>query len=474
MGAPTTDRWYRPTARCRLSGGLRKGRLMALLSLSLALALAACQDAGDGQASFTTAEVAADRVTLAPTAMDEAATPQEAAATEPAPEPAATPEPPTPEPTATEITAAPEPTVEPTTAPAEAPVSQVTLDLVTGGLARPLYLAHAFDERLFVVEQAGQIQLIENGQLLAQPFLDISERVNSTALEQGLLSVAFHPQYQENGRFFVNYTDLSGDTVVAEFLVDGSDPNRADPGSERILLSVDQPYGNHNGGQLKFGPDGNLFVGMGDGGSAGDPLNNGQDLTTLLGALLRLDVDSGDPYGIPADNPYAGVAGAREEIWASGLRNPWRFSFDRQFEDLYIADVGQNMWEEVNFQAAGDPGGQNYGWNVLEANACYSSQGCDPSGFQAPVAEYSHQGGNCSITGGYVYRGQRYPSLSGNYFFADYCSGTIWSLFRQPDGSWLQQPVLQSGIIISSFGEDSQGELYVIDHAMGDIYRLGS
>jgi glucose/arabinose dehydrogenase len=464
--------------------GIRERRRLALtvVALILALVLAACQDAAD-DAQPTAIEALA--VTPAPTNMQPVATEEaatlEPTAAEPAPERTATPEPtateepaitPTPESTATE-----EPAPEtPAPAPTEAPVAAISLNLVSGGLTRPVYVTHAFDDRLFVVEQVGTIRILTDGQLEPEPFLDISGRVLSTALEQGLLSVAFHPEYALNGRFFVNYTDSNGDTVVAEYGTSADDPDRGDPDSERILLNVDQPFINHNGGQLKFGPDGYLYVGMGDGGGAGDSLNNGQNPETLLGALLRLNVNGSDAgakaYAIPADNPFVGQAGAREEIWATGLRNPWRFSFDRQSGDLYITDVGQSMWEEVNFQPAGDPGGANYGWKVFEASHCFQSEGCDPAGFVAPVAEYAHQEGNCSITGGYVYRGLQYPELGGNYFFADYCSGAIWSLFRLADGGWQQTSLLRTDLFISSFGEDNQGELYVLDHVNGDVYHL--
>lgn len=451
--------------------------LLVLLLALAALSLVACQDEETATAPAAT-EPSAPVVDPLPTESDP---PPVAEATR-LPDPTATEQSAAgelaPETTVPQETIAPAETAMPAATPAlpvvEAQVEAVNLTLVAGGLTRPLYLTHAFDERLFVVEQAGQIRVVENGQLRSEPFLDIQERVNSTALEQGLLGLAFHPGYRENGRFFVNYTDLQGDTVIAEFGVDTADLMLADPASERVLLSVAQPFGNHNAGQLAFGPDGALYASLGDGGGAGDSLNQGQDPSTLLGTLLRLDVDGDEPYAVPADNPFAGTAGARDEIWAYGLRNPWRFSFDRQLGDLYIADVGQNMWEEVNFQPAGAEGGANYGWNIMEASHCFGADNCDPAGLVAPVAEVSHQGGNCSITGGYVYRGAKYPALSGNYFFADYCSGNLWSLFRQPDGSWGQQLVQQTGIIISSFGEDAQGELYLLDHVNGDLYQLGS
>jgi glucose/arabinose dehydrogenase len=361
-------------------------------------------------------------------------------------------------------TSIPQPnTPEPNTVPETAVTSNSLTPIVNGGLTRPVYLTHAGDERLFVLEQRGLIRIIENGQLLAQPFLDIEARVGDTSNEQGLLSVAFAPAYSSNGRFFVNYTNNNGDTVISRFQV-SSDPNTADPDSELILLTIPQPFGNHNGGQLQFGPDGYLYIGMGDGGSQGDPQDNGQNPNTLLGGILRLDVNQ-EPYGSPANNPFANQT-ARSEMWAIGLRNPWRFSFDRLTGDLFIADVGQNTWEEINFQPANSSGGENYGWNILEGNHCYQGSNCATDGLQAPIFEYDHNFG-CSITGGYVYRGQQFPELSGNYFVADYCTGIIWSLFHEANGTWTNREVLRSNLVVSSFGEDVQGELYVIDHNGG-------
>lgn len=364
------------------------------------------------------------------------------------------------------------PTETATSAVVEMPVENVQLIPVASGFDSPTYLTHAFDDRLFVVEQAGTIRIIHEGSVLDEPFLDIQSKVGSSGLEQGLLSVAFHPQYVENGRFFVNYTDREGATIVAGYQVSEGDPNRANPDSEQVLLRIAQPYGNHNGGQLQFGPDGYLYIGMGDGGSGGDPLNNGQNPSTLLGALLRIAVEEGGQYSIPQDNPFAGSAENRGEIWAFGLRNPWRFSFDRKNGDLYIADVGQNQFEEVNYQPSTSQGGENYGWNVLEGTQCFLQAGCDTKGHTMPVVDYGRQGGNCSVSGGYVYRGQEYPDLLGNYFYGDYCSGVIWSLFHQPDGSWQTNEVLQSGLNISSFGEDVAGEIYVLDLSGGAVYLL--
>lgn len=403
----------------------------------------------------------------------------------PTPAPASTPasletQPPAP-PTLTTIPG--DPTDQPTDQPANqiantavppAPVASIQLvPVVTEGLTRPLYLTHAFDERLFVVEQDGTIQIVENGRVISPPFLDISDRVGAQGNEQGLLSVAFHPDYQNNGRFFVNYTNTGGDTIIAQYQVQAGNPNQADAAGEVILLTVEQPFGNHNGGLLKFGPDGYLYAGLGDGGSAGDPQNNGQNPATLLGSLLRLDVDNGgeNGYTSPPDNPFVnGSERGRDEVWAYGLRNPWRFSFDRLTGDLYIADVGQTTWEEVNFTPAGSSGGENYGWNVMEGDHCYRAQSCETDGLVLPIFEYDH-GQGCSITGGYVYRGQQFPSLNGNYFVGDFCSGMLWSLFPQAGDAWLATEVNDSDLLVTSFGEDVAGELYVVDRN-GRIFQI--
>jgi len=345
----------------------------------------------------------------------------------------------------------------------------VTLDtqVVATGLSSPLYLtAPPGDPRLFVVEQPGRVRIIANGVLLTTPFLDITDRVLAGG-ERGLLSIAFHPNYATNGYLFVDYTDLSGDTRLDRFRV-SADPNLADKTSAKPILFVDQPYSNHNGGLVLFGPDGKLYVGLGDGGSGGDPQGNGQNRGVLLGKLLRLDVDGGDPYAIPADNPFVGVSGVRGEIWAYGLRNPWRFAFDREAGMLYIADVGQNRREEVNVAPAG-AGGLNYGWNVMEGDECYASA-CERSGLTLPVLAYGHADG-CSITGGYVYRGQEIPALRGHYFYSDYCGGWVKS-FRHEGGAAADQR--DWGLHLErvlSFGEDSAGELYVLS-ANGNVYRL--
>lgn len=373
-------------------------------------------------------------------------------------------------PTATQPTATqPTATTSPPAIPA-GPATTISLAPIAAGFTRLVYLTHAGDERLFVVEQPGIISIIQNGQTLTPPFLDITGRVGSEDNEQGLLSLAFHPNYASNGYFFVNYTNTQGNTVISRFQV-SNDPNQANPDSEELVLTVEQPYSNHNGGLIAFGPDGYLYIGMGDGGSAGDPEERGQDQQELLGKMLRIDVNQ-LPYTIPAGNPFANSGNSRPEIWASGLRNPWRFSFDRFTGNLYIGDVGQGEYEEINFQPASSRGGENYGWNIMEGSHCFNDDNCNPAPFNLPITEYDHNQGDCSITGGYVYRGSRYNQLAGNYFFGDYCSGTIWSLYQLPAGQWIQNLVLQSGLIISSFGEDAAGELYLISHGSGEIYHI--
>ncbi len=338
---------------------------------------------------------------------------------------------------------------------------------VVGGLRQPVDLKHAGDGRLFVVEKQGVIRIVRDDVLLPDPFLDLRDRVGSGASEQGLLGLAFHPRFAENGRLFVNYTDVAGDTVVARYLASG---DRADPASEVILLHIPQPFANHNGGSLAFGPDGYLYIGTGDGGSGGDPHGNGQSLNTLLGKILRLDVDGGEPYAVPADNPFAGGGGGAPEIWAYGLRNPWRIAFDRPTGDLYIGDVGQNSWEEIDVVPAGAPGGANFGWNVREGLHAYL--GDSTAGLVEPAAEYSHDLG-CSVTGGLVVRDPALPAWDGTYLYGDYCSGRVWGLRRSADGVWLNGPLFETGVSISSFGEGSDGRVYLIDYA-GTIYRLAA
>jgi glucose/arabinose dehydrogenase len=318
------------------------------------------------------------------------------------------------------------------------------------------------------VEQPGLIQIIQKDQILSTPFLDIRDRVNDSASERGLLGLAFHPDYTRNGTFFVNYTGENGETVVSQYQV-SDDANQADPDSELILLRIPQPYANHNGGGLKFGPDGMLYIGTGDGGSGGDPLGNGQNLDTLLGKLLRIDVNGEQPYAIPPDNPYVS-GGGLPEIWAYGLRNPWRFSFDRITGDLFMGDVGQNVWEEINFQPVNSSGGENYGWNLREGSHPFSSETTE--GLTDPVAEYSHEFG-CSVTGGVVIRSPSLPAWNGIYIYGDYCTGTIWGLLQSEPGLWETTQVFDTNFTLSSFGEDASGEVYLIDYK-GGVYRLTS
>jgi hypothetical protein len=348
----------------------------------------------------------------------------------------------------------------------------VELDLVAGGLNRPLGLVDAEDgsARLFVIEQGGRVRVILDGAVLAQPFLDLSNAVSCCG-ERGLLGLAFHPSYATNGFFFVNYTADNGDTVVSRFTVSAGDLNHADPDSEIEILRLDQPFSNHNGGHLAFGPDGYLYVATGDGGSGGDPQNNGQDLGTLLGKILRLDVDDGSA-AIPPDNPFVSTPNARGEIWAYGLRNPWRFSFDRKTGDLFIGDVGQNQIEEIDFQPAASDGGEHYGWRLKEGSRCFSpSSGCDDGSLTDPILEYRHAEG-CSVTGGFRYRGPQ-QTLQGVYVFGDYCSGTLWGGTLNGDGTWSRRVLAETDLNIASFGEDADGNLYVVDLS-GSVFRLST
>ncbi len=365
-------------------------------------------------------------------------------------------------------------TASPQTTPPQA-LPVLTLTAVISGLASPTVITHAGDGsgRLFLVEQGGTIRIVNSGgALLPTPFLDISGRLVSGG-ERGLLGLAFPPGFSSKKYFYVDYTRAAdGATVVSRFSV-SANTDVADATSEQVLLVVSQPFANHKGGQLAFGPDGMLYVGLGDGGSGGDPMGNGQNTATLLGKLLRLDVEAGvTPYQIPPDNPFAASATAMREIWALGLRNPWRFSFDRQTGNLYIADVGQDAWEEIDFQAAGAAGGANYGWNILEGPACYSpATGCvPPPAYAAPVASYGH-GVGCAVIGGYVYRGPGNLNMQGLYFYGDFCSGRLWAL-RKVGNAWQSDLLQQTGLAISSFGEDEAGRLYVADYKTGTIYRI--
>jgi len=353
--------------------------------------------------------------------------------------------------------------VAPNLVEAEQPGSPIALEpIMSDSLDHPVYVTHAGDGsgRLFVVEQPGRIRIVKQGRLLGAPFLDISDRIRYGG-EQGLLGLAFHPSYKANGRFVVNYVRRSdGSTVIAEFQV-SPNPDRSQT-TEKQLLVVAQPYPNHKGGMVEFGPDGFLYIALGDGGSGGDPGDRGQNTNELLGKLLRIDVDHGTPYAIPKDNPFAG-GGGRLEIFAYGLRNPWRFSFDRQTGELWAADVGQDAWEEIDVVKRGG----NYGWRMMEGAHCFLPRdGCVRDGLIPPIAEYGHDKGRCSITGGYVYRGVRLPALRGVYLYGDFCSGEIFALM---EGS--QHIVLTTGLQIASFGQDQDGELYVVGHG-GTIHRI--
>jgi glucose/arabinose dehydrogenase len=353
----------------------------------------------------------------------------------------------------------------------------ISLVLTASGFSRPVGITHAGDGsgRLFIVEQGGLVKIIRNGVTQTVPFLDVSSRLESSAGEQGLLGIAFPPGYGAAKPYlYTNYTGTSGigDTVIARYQTT-ADPDAADPASEEVLLTVAQPFANHNGGQLAFGPDGYLYIGMGDGGSSGDPFSNAQNPLSLLGKMLRIDVSPQSGYSIPAGNPFFGNAAYLPEIWALGLRNPWRFSFDRLTGDLFIADVGQGSYEEVNFQPAAGAGGSNFGWKIMEGLHCYNAVSCDQTGLTLPLVEYGHIQGNCSVTGGFVYRGSLYPALQGMYLYGDYCSGRIWGL--KPAGTAMENELLlDSDLFISTFGEDEDGNVYVADHLTGNIYRIVS
>ena len=365
--------------------------------------------------------------------------------------------------------------------------------------AKALYITQPSNEtdRLFVLNQKGRIHIITNGETLKTPFLDISDRVHGSLTpgsEEGLLGLAFHPDYKTNGYFYLNYVNKNDSSIVSRFSVTDN-PNIADEGTEKIILGIPQPFGNHNGGHLAFGPkDGMLYIGFGDGGKWGDPYNNSQDLKTLLGAILRINVDKGDPYTIPPDNPFFNDTGKRSEIFCYGLRNPWRFSFDRETSDLFIGDVGQNLWEEINWLTWDESLGANFGWRTMEGNHCYDPEEfCDTTGLIMPVFEYPNNASymkiligmdereatGCSVTGGYVYRGNNNPDLWGTYIFGDYCTGRIWS-FKLKNGKPTKfknlRPELKKHsrdvpLFISSFGEDSSGELYVVDY-LGAVYKF--
>ncbi len=367
-------------------------------------------------------------------------------------------------------------------APAMRGTSGLVLEPVAGGFDTVVDVTHAGDQRLFLSQQDGQVLVLDDGPP-ATVFLDVSGLIGS-GFERGIKSVAFHPDYATNGFFFVHYSDVLGDSVIARYEVSAGDPNAADPASGVILITVDQSTDLHRGGQLQFGPDGYLYIGLGDGGPQTDTECHAQRPDTLQGKLLRIDVDQsvGTPpyYGIPADNPFGGAGEPAGEVWALGLRQPWRFSFDRLTGDLYIGDVGQSAREEVDFQAAGSPGGANYGWRIMEGTSCHdpdpidsdcppSTPSCGDPSYTAPIFDYPLAGGNCSITGGYVYRGHQHAALAGRYLYGDWCSGRIWAA-DDASGSWASEllPIALPGI--TTFGEDSSGNLYLSDG--GVVFRV--
>jgi glucose/arabinose dehydrogenase len=360
-----------------------------------------------------------------------------------------------------------------------APPVTISLEMVVSGLIQPIGVSSApGDPRLFIIGQGGTIDIVVAGKV-AGTFLDLKDRISCCG-ERGLLGLAFHPQYATNGRFFVRYTDTAGDVRISEFHVSG-DPNVADPNSEQILLTIPHPaYANHNGGRIEFGPDGYLYIGTGDGGSGGDPNDHGQSLNTLLGKMLRIDVDHPAPrklYGLPPDNPFLGQGGRLGEIYAYGLRNPYSFSFDRLTGDLWIGDVGQDAYEEIDraTSASGRGNGVDFGWRLMEGLHCYyPATGCQSSSLTLPIAEYAHGSNDsigCAVIGGYVYRGTAHPELEGRYFFGDECSGTIWDLTAEGPASQKSQKLLSSGLNIDGWGQDAAGELYLVS-SNGGLYHL--
>lgn len=348
---------------------------------------------------------------------------------------------------------------------------------VAEGFDQPVDITHANDGSgvLYVAEKVGTVRTLVDSERVEEPFLDIADRVGSSGYEQGLLGIAFPLDYVDSGVFYAYYTNLDGTVVVSRFTV--ADNGIADPDSEQQILQQEQPYPNHNGGQIKFGPDGYLYIAVGDGGSGGDPLGAGQRTDTWLGKILRIDVDpnfvaEGEPYAIPEDNPFIDDEGSLSEIYAYGLRNPWRFSFDAETGDMLIADVGQDQIEEINLLPAGTDEALNFGWNTMEGSTCFAEPDCDTTGLTLPIMEYTHEVGGCSVTGGAVYYGENLPDIYGTYIFADFCSGLVWQGVPGEDGSWTMSDPIQSGLAISSFGVDESGEVYVVDLNSGTVYRL--
>jgi glucose/arabinose dehydrogenase len=369
------------------------------------------------------------------------------------------------------------PTPEPTPTPefdAIAALQELSIDLefVADGFIQPTALVPATDgtNRLFVLSRHGIIHVLEDGTVREEPFLDIQDRVTHEMVEQGLLSMALHPEFAENRYFYVNYTDLHGNTMISRFKV-SEDGERAIRESETPILPIEQPHYSHNGGNLKFGPDGYLYIGMGDGEDPGDPHGNAQDASTLLGAMLRIDVDGGDPYGIPPDNPFVDDEYKRDEVWAIGLRNPWRYSFHPQTGDLYIVDVGQWAVEEINVQPADSTGGENYGWPIMEGDQCWEADECDKEGLTMPVVTYSNPEDGCAIIGGHHYFGKKFPEMHGVFIFGDWCSGNIWGMVEQ-DGEYHHELLLESDLMINAFGLDQDGEIYVLDFDSGSVFQI--
>jgi glucose/arabinose dehydrogenase len=363
--------------------------------------------------------------------------------------------------------------------PMAEPVTAIALEPVVTGLNRPIAAAYAGDGQWIIAEQKGLVRVVQDGELSAEPLLDLTDSIATDGSERGLLGLTLHPDFATNGWFYVVYTNLDGDTEIVRYTVSAermrspveANPMLADPASAVEILFVEQPYGNHNGGELLFGPDGYLYIGLGDGGAVGDPFDNAQDAGTLLGSILRLDVDNATPYAIPADNPFVDDAKARGEVWATGLRNPWSVSFDRERGDLYIADVGQEGPEEINFQPEGRSG-INYGWPIMEGSRCFEDETCNTNGTQLPIFEYPHSEG-CAVVGGSVYRGMDFPALNGNYFFADYCLGTIWTLrYDAAKMDWERTLVYEAATTLSNFAEDSAGELYALAYNTGVLYQI--
>ena len=353
----------------------------------------------------------------------------------------------------------------------------IGFEAVAEGFDQPVGITHAGDGSgvLYVVEKPGTIHRLADSERVEEPFLDITDRVGSGGYEQGLLGLAFPLDYEKSRVFYVNYTDLNGNTVVSRFTT--ADNDVADAASEQVIITQEQPYPNHNGGQLQFGPDGYLYIGLGDGGSGGDPQGNAQRVDTWLGKILRIEVDpamvpAGQAYAIPEDNPFVSQAGALPEIFAYGLRNPWRFSFDAETGDMLIADVGQNQVEEINLLPINADVAFNFGWNPMEGSTCYLNPNCDASLFTLPIMEYTHDEGGCSVTGGEMYYGENLPDIYGTYIFGDFCSGFVWQGVKNDDGSWTMSNPVESGLAISSFGVDEQGEIYVLDINSGIVYRL--